>query len=249
VPGLRDHLDLFARQFALALRRATRLHAGGPPAAGDAADQELLRTSMRHLPGAGWLVGLLGAFVFAIVALLLRANPAGPAVAAVASLCAVLLLTGAAEESAVFRLAERLEARLARGGSGHGVIALVLLLAGRIAAVAALGTVSEAGVVAALFAAPVVSRFAPLPAAHWSGNGVDRGTVRVAALWCVIPLLLMLLADGVAFLLLALLAALAGWVATLRFLRSRAGSFDEERAAAVQQACELAFYLGALLGV
>jgi adenosylcobinamide-GDP ribazoletransferase len=194
------------------------------------------------------LLGLLAALVFALVGLLLRANPAGPAVAAVASLFAVLVLTGAAQETAVFRLAERMEARAARGGSGHGVIALVLLLAGRIVAVAALGAVSEPAVLAALFAAPVLARFAPLPAAHWSGHGIDGASVWVAALWCVVPLLLMVLAEGPAFLLLALLGAAAGWVAMLRFLRRHPGNFDEERTAALQQACELAFYLGAVIG-
>lgn len=242
--GLRDHLNLFGRQFALALQHATRLPAGETPEPG--ADDDLVRTSRRHLPGAGVVVGMLAAFVFAIVALLLRGNPAGPAVAAVASLFAVLVLTGAAQESAAFRLAEA----CGGAGAGHGVIALVLLLVGRIVAVAAIGAVSEPGVLAALLAGPVVSRFAPLLAAHWAApaGGEDAATVRVAALWCVLPLALMLLAGGAGFLLLALLGAAAAWIALLRFFRARAGSFDEQRAAGLQQACELAFYLGAGLG-
>lgn len=255
MPSLRDNLNLFARQFALALQRATRLPAGGAFAPADTpdgpSDADLVRTSARHLPGAGAVVGLLSAFVFAVVALLLRDNPAGPAVAAVASLLAVLLLTGGTQEAALFRLADATGPRMGAGGSGHGTIALVVLLAGRIACVAALGAVSEAGVLAALLAAPVVSRFAPLLAAHWAAHdrAEDAGTVRVAALWCLLPLALVLLAGGVAFLVLALLATAAAWIALLRHFRHRPGGFDDARAAALQQACEVAFYLGASVGL
>lgn len=193
-----------------------------------------------------FVVGLLSALVFAIVGLLLRGNPAAPAVAAVASLFTVLMLTGSAQERAVYRLGET----LVTPASGHGTIALVLLLAGRIAAVAAIGAVSEAGVLAALLAGPVVSRFAPLLAAHWAAHegSEDGAALRLAALWCVLPLALMLLAEGVAFLLLALAGAALAWIALLRFFRSRPGNFDAQRAAALQQACELAFYLGASVG-
>jgi adenosylcobinamide-GDP ribazoletransferase len=245
VADLRDNLNLFARQFALALQRSTRLHPGGGPAPSGRADDDLLRTSTRHLPGAGWLLGLLSAFVFALVALALRGNPAGPAVAAVLALFASVLLTGGAPERGVFRVAEALAPQPA---SGQGTLALVLLLAARIAAVAAIGSASEAGVLAALFAAPVVSRFAPLPAQHWTGRpDVGRGTVQVGALWCVVPLLVMG-AVNLAFLLLGLLAAAIAWITLLRFLRHHPGPFDDDRAACLQQACELAFYLGSAVG-
>jgi adenosylcobinamide-GDP ribazoletransferase len=251
VASLRDNLTLFARQFALALQRATRLPAGGAFASAVPPDEELVRASARHLPGAGAVVGLLSAFVFAVAALLLRDNPAGPAVAAVASLFAVLLLTGAAQESALFRLAETMGPPGAGGGSsGYGTITLVLLLAARLAAVAALGSVSEAGVLTALLAAPVVSRFAPLLAAHWAAHHPAAGaaTVRIAALWCLVPLALMLLAGGVAFVVLALVGAALAWIALLRFFRHRPGGFDDTRAAALQVACEVAFYLGSSVG-
>jgi len=252
VADLRDTLNLFARQFALALQRSTRLPPGGAADAGERADEELLRSSTRHLPGAGWLVGLLSAFVFALVALLLRGSPGGPTLAAVGCVIATVLLTGAAQESALFRTVDALEGRLPGAGSsaGFGTIALVLAIVARVTAIAAIGSVSEAGVLAALFAAPVVSRFAPLLAAHWLGNGrdVDRPTVGIAALWCLPPLALMLLADGLAFLLLAMVAAAIGWVAVLRFFRNHAGALDDQRAATLQQACEIAFYFGAAIG-
>lgn len=250
---LRDTLNLFVRRFALALHRSTRLQpGGGPPGAPETPDDELVRGSTRHLPGAGWLVGLLGALVFAVLALLLRGNPLGPLLAAVASVFATIVLTGGRPESAVFRTGEAMESRppAARPGTGFGAIALVLLLTGRIAALAALGAMSEGGVLSALFAAPVISRFAPLLAAYWRDQGphVDGWSVQVAGLWCVVPLLLMLLADGGVFLLLALVAAAIAWVAVLRFFRKHPAPFRQDRAASLQQACELAFYLGAAIG-
>ena len=250
MPGLHDALNRFARQFALALQRTTRGEPAGRFAGAGPVDDELARTSTRHLPGAGVVVGVLSAFVFALTALLLRGNPGGPAVAAVTSLFAVLALTRAAQEIAVFRLALALAPRAPGAGAGLGVVAVVMLLAGRIAMVAALGSASEAGVVAALLAGPVVSRFAPLLAALWSAHegGEDAATVRIAALWCVVPLLLMVLAHGVAFLLLGLAGAVAAWIAMLRFFRRHPGAFDETRAAGLQQACEVAFYLGSSFG-
>ncbi len=149
---LRDTLNLFARQFALALQRSTRLPPGGAADAGERADEELLRSSTRHLPGAGWLVGLLSAFVFALVALLLRGSPGGPTLAAVGCVIATVLLTGAAQESALFRTVDALEGRLPGAGSsaGFGTIALVLAIVARVTAIAAIGSVSEAGVLALL---------------------------------------------------------------------------------------------------
>jgi adenosylcobinamide-GDP ribazoletransferase len=245
VAALRDSADLFARRFGLALRRATRLDPGAPLDAPATSDEALVRASTRHLPGAAWTIGLLSAFVFAVVALLLRSTAGASAVAAVAAAIAAALLTGARQESAVFRFAEGREPR-----AGYGVITLVLLLALRMAAVAALGSVTPGGVLAALFAGPVVSRFAALLAAHWLSReaGIDRPTLRVAALWCVPPLLVMALANGIVFTIVALAGATIAWVAMLRFFRHRPGAFDELRSATLQQACEAAFYVSSALG-
>lgn len=246
MPALRDNLNLFARQFAVALQRATRLQPGGAAAA-PGPDADMLRASTRHLPGAGWLLGLIAALVFALVALVMRGNPFGPLLAAVVATLAVLLLTGGAQESASWRAAEAAGGRRAGRGvpTGLGAVAVVTLVLGKAVAIAALGAATEAGVLAALFAAPVVSRFAPVLAAYWLDNAgeVDRTTVQVAGLWCVVPLLLMLLAGGGAFLGVALLGCGAAWVAMLRFFRRRPGRFGDERAGSLQQACELAFYL------
>jgi hypothetical protein len=66
--------------------------------------------------------------------------------------------------------------------------------------------------------------------------------VRVAALWCLAPLLLMIAAGGAPFVVLALLG---GSLACYAMLRRSAGSpRTSELAAASQPLCELAFYLG-----
>jgi adenosylcobinamide-GDP ribazoletransferase len=198
---------------------------------------------VRHLPGVGWIVGMAAALVFALASLALRGNGWGPAVAAVGCTLASILLTGALHEGALFRAAERL-------GSGMGSLALVLVLAGKFVLVASLASASEAGVIAALFAGHVVSRFAPLTMAHWLGSGdqVDPVTVRVGGLWCLVPLLLMVPAAGVAFLVLALLACALAGMALLRFCRRRQLTWGDDVLGAAQQVCEVAFYLGAAIG-
>ena len=77
---------------------------------------------------------------------------------------------------------------------------------------------------------------------------ISRNRMAWAALWCVLPVLLLGFAGGIACALLALAGVAAAWIGLLRFFRHRPGGFDEARAAALQQACEAAFYLGASLG-
>lgn len=238
----RDRLDLFTRRFALALQHATRVRLGGALAPEPEPDADAIRASGAHLPGAGWVIGIAACLAFAVTALALRGTPWNAAVAAVASTMATVALTGGRHESALFGVAER-----AHPGAGAGVIALGLVLAGKLALLAAIASFSEAGIMAALFAAHVVSRVAPLALARGLGGRGERSALSVAALWCAIPLALMLLADGVAFLLLpVLLAALACWG---MLLWSRRQAHDAADVAAVQQVCELAFYLGAAVGV
>jgi adenosylcobinamide-GDP ribazoletransferase len=243
VPNLSQTLNLPARRFAAAIRRFTCIR----PAATLSADSEAgedRRSALRHLPGVGWIVGMAACLVFALVSVLLRGNPWGPAVAAVASTIATVLLTGALHERALYLAAERL-------GPGVGVLALGLLLAGKLALLAALASASEAGLMAALFAAHAVSRFAPLTMAHWLGSGdeVDPVTVRIGGLWCVAPLLLMVPAAGGAFLLVAILTCAVAGYALLRFCKRRDYAYGDQVLGTAQQVCETAFYLGAALAV
>jgi adenosylcobinamide-GDP ribazoletransferase len=242
VAELQQRLNLFARRFALALQHATRVRVVGALAPDPEPDDDAIRASGAHLPGAGWVVGGAACLAFALVALALRGSPWNAAVAAVASTMATVALTGGRHESALFGVAER-----AHPGAGAGTITLGLVLAGKLALLAAIASFTEAGVMAALFAGHVVSRVAPLALARGLGGRSEPNALAVAALWCAVPLALMLLADGVAFVLLPLLlAAFACWG---MLLWCRRQAHDAGDVAAVQQVCELAFYLGAAIGV
>jgi len=239
---LRDTLNLFVRRFALALQSSTRVRAGGVLSADEAPAGDLAQAGTAHLPGVGWLIGIAACLVFALVSLLLRDNAWDPFVAAVASTLATVVLTGALHEGALFRFADR----LGGAGNGHGTLALVLLLAAKLGLLAALATDSESVVIAALFAGHVVSRFA-LVVAHWAGSADgDVRNLRVGALWCLVPLALMVPAGGVAFLLLPLLASALAGFGILRFCRNHPEG-AAERPGVVQQVCEVVFYLGAAL--
>jgi adenosylcobinamide-GDP ribazoletransferase len=248
VAPLRDTLNLFARRFALALQSSTRVRPSGPLAAPTAPEADLVRASTAHVPGVGWLVGIAACLVFAIVSLALGHSAWAPAAAAVACTIATGLLTGARHESALFAMAERLRPPAATGGSsGFGSLALVLLLPAKFVLLASLASTAEAAVMSALFAGHVVSRFA-LVVTHWAAStDTDAGSLRVGVLWCLLPLALMAVAGGLAFLLVALAVGALGAFAVLRFCRGRPEATAEERQGAVQQVCEVGFYLGAAI--
>lgn len=204
-------------------------------------------SGVRHLPGIGVVVGMAACILFALVSLPLPQGPLSPLVAAIASTIATVLLTGALHEEA-----------LARHG---GVPALVLLLAAKLALLGLLGLHSPAGVLAALLAGHAVSRFwvvlqayglphagGAADAGHALAHPVDGRGLAVAGAWCLAPLLLMLLAGGVVFLLVALVASTAAHI-VLRSRWRRQGGFTADRLGFAQQATEVAFYLGAAFGV
>jgi adenosylcobinamide-GDP ribazoletransferase len=239
---LRPAFDQFVGDFTAALRRFTRLPSPAAQA-GSASDDS---ASLAHVPGVGWLVGMAACLVFALVSVLLRGNPWSPAVAAVFSTLATVMLTGALHEGALFRTADRLEAGPDATGSALGVIASLLLIAGKLALLAALAAASEAAVMASLFAAHVVSRYLPLVVAHRLAPGaIDPRALGLSALWCLVPLSLMVAVGGAAFLGIALVGGVLAAFAMLHFLRRRGTGFDDGVLGAVQQVCEAAFYLGA----
>ncbi|MCD6078380.1 MAG: cobalamin synthase-like protein [Ramlibacter sp.] len=239
--ALRESLELFVRDLTLALRRFTRLRPGvhDGEAQGPA--------SLVQAPGIGWLVGMAACLVFALVSVLLRGNPWSPAVAAVFSTLATVMLTGALHEGALFRTADRLDAaQPGAAGSALGVIASLLLIAGKLALLAALAAASEVALMATLFAAHVVSRYLPLVVGQrLDPSAVESRALGLAALWCVVPLLLMMAAGGPALPGMALLVAALAAFAMLHYLRRRDARFDDGVLGAVQQVCESAFYLGA----
>jgi adenosylcobinamide-GDP ribazoletransferase len=112
----------------------------------------------------------------------------------------------------------------------------------------------------ALFAAHVVSRFWPLvmlrtinasESANASdgppGGGIGNAQLGIAAAWCLVPLAVALLIQGLAFVLMSVLfSGLALWALKTLFARKLQGLTDECMGA-TQQACEIAFYFGAAI--
>lgn len=208
------------RQYVSTLRRFTRVKAAAPGGADP---------GTMHLPGVGWLVGLLACATFALLSLLLHRGPETPLAAAVGSTIATILLTGAAGENAFGRM--------------YGTLALVLAILAKVSLVAVLAGQSEAGVLAALFAAHTLSRFA----AHAMPEPVEGRQMLVAAAWCVPPLLLAMFARGPMFVALGMTVTVAAWW-TLKRLLFREPKPDADDALGVTQlACEIAFYLGAAI--
>jgi adenosylcobinamide-GDP ribazoletransferase len=234
MPALRDHLNQSARRFALALQRATRLRLGGSLAPPPDPDAALVRASDAHLPGVGWIVGLAACLSFALLALALRGNPWAPPVAAVGCIMVTLFLTRAQAERAL--------------AAATDPLALYMVTAGKIVAIAAIAAQSEAGVIAAQFAAQPVSRASALLVAHWleAENKAEPVPLRTGGWWTLVPLLLLIPAGGPAFLAAAIVTTAVAIVAMYRYCRGRelglAGPVG-----AVQQVCELAFYVGAAI--
>lgn len=238
--ALREHLNLFT----LALHRATVLRVGAPDR-----DDEALRASDAHLPGAGWVVGLAACLVFALVGLALRGSPWAAAVAAVAAMTATAALTAARGETSLFRTAERLQGLATPGTSGVGALALWLLLAAKLTLLATLASLSETAVMATLFAAQVVSRLAPLLLARSLQGDVPPRAVQIGVAWCIVPLALLFLGAGAVALVLAVVAATVTCYGMWRLARQQAEPGDRDALAAAQFACEVAFYLGAAIGL
>jgi adenosylcobinamide-GDP ribazoletransferase len=242
---LRASLDLFARNFALAVQRVTVLRGATP----GADDPEALRASDAHLPGAGWIVGIGACLAFALMGVVLRGSPFNNLVGAVAATALAAALTRGRGETALFRMVESLQGPAAPGHSGAGTLVLVFVLAAKFSVLAALGSLSEAGVIATLFAAHAVSRLAPLLLARSLDGDVPPRAVQFGALWCVLPLLLMVPAAGVASLLVAVVAAALACYGMWRLARRQAEPADRDLLAGTQQVCEVAFYLGAALAL
>jgi adenosylcobinamide-GDP ribazoletransferase len=243
--ALREHLDLFT----LALQRATVLRVGAATAADAEPDDASVRASQAHLPGAGWVIGIAACLVFALFGLLLRASSWGAAIAAIAASTVTAILTRGRGETAVFRWAERLQLLAAPGTSGAGALALFLLLAARICLLAAIASLSEAGVLATLFAAQVVSRLAPVLLARSLNSDVPPRAVQVGAAWCLVPLVLMVPVASVGALALGVIAATLACYGTWRIASRQAEPADRDVLAGAQQVCEVAFYLGAAIGL
>lgn len=210
-----------------------------------------LNRAMRYLPLAGAGIGLFGASVFAVAS---GGLPPGPA--AILSIVATVLLTGALHEDG---LADTLDGLF---GGRTREDALRIMRDSRIGAFGAAGLVLALGLkAAALSALPALvlvashagSRFlvvcvlAALPYAREEGKaapvagGVGPMEVAVAGLCAAAAMLLL----GPRALPATLLAGGLAW-AMARWFRHRLGGYTGDTLGAVQQVSELAILLAAL---
>jgi adenosylcobinamide-GDP ribazoletransferase len=253
-PVLRDIGD--------ALRFFTRLRVGEPCLS---APLDVGRIAWAS-PVAGVAVGLIGALVLALAALLglpplLRA---GLATAALVAVTGALHEDGLADAADGFgggaTRARKLEIMRDSRIGAYGALAIALALILRVGALAAAldGGFWRAGsslvLVAALSRAAALTPLALLPPARADGAGAAASRLdssALAAAWgsaLVIAVALGLVALGLAHALLAALTSAAGALAMVALARRAIGGQTGDVAGAAQQCSEIAAWCGLLIG-
>jgi adenosylcobinamide-GDP ribazoletransferase len=273
VTALSDTLQRFLRHYLLAVQFFTRIPITGALAHWTGFSPDMLRASATHFPGVGWLVGMAACVAFAVLSLALPDTPYTALAAAVGCTVATVLMTGAFHEDGLADVADglggspdRLRAleimKDSRVGA-FGAIALMLALAAKVSLLAVLAASSPPAVLTALLAAHTVSRFWPLvlvhTMAHVGDEGsskskpladrMDRRSLQLALVWCVVPLALMSLVHGGGFMLAGLALSAVACFLMRRWFARRLQGFTGDCLGATQQVCEIAFYLGAALGL
>lgn len=221
-------------------------------AGGDAAD---LNHAARYFPLVGVLVGAVGALVYLAAAQLLPQE-----LAVLLSMAATIWLTGAFHEDGLADAADGLGGgwnkeqvltimQDSRLGS-YGAIALFLVLLGKWQALAAL---PPALLPAVLVAGHALSRFAAVLVIYRQdyvraegkakplATRLSPGELLLAGITGLAPLIWLQPAQ-----LLALLPVALAWLWFSRKLKRRLGGYTGDCLGAMQQLCEIAFYLGVL---
>jgi adenosylcobinamide-GDP ribazoletransferase len=259
------------RHWLLALQFFTRVPVTGRLAAWVGYSPAMLRASAAHFPAIGLLVGLAGAGVAWLLLQWLPPGPFAPFVAAVFSTIATVLLTGALHEDGLADVADGI------GGShdrvraleimkdsrigAYGAMALVLAFCAKLALLAQLGSTAPRLLFAGLVLAHVVSRAWPLLVIRWlpyageadgskakpMADAIGRGTLAVAAAWTAAVLAVIASLQGAAFLVAPLVASALAFLVLLRLFARRLQGFTGDCLGAIQQACEIACYLGVAL--
>ena len=260
--GLPRRFARAGRDIADALRFFTRLRVGEPE---PGAPLDIDRIAWAA-PVAGVAVGLIGALVLALTALLglpvlLRA---GLATAAIVATTGALHEDGLADVADGFgggaTRARKLEIMRDSRIGAYGAIAIALALILRVGALSAAldGGFSRASssliLVAALSRAAALTPLALLPPARTDGAGAAAGRLdsnALAAAWgsaLVIALALDLVALGLAHALLAALMSAAGALLMAAMARRAIGGQTGDVAGAAQQCSEIAAWCGLLIG-
>jgi adenosylcobinamide-GDP ribazoletransferase len=220
-----------------------------------------LRASAAHFPAVGWVVGAIGALALAGALALWP-----PLVAAVLCSVVTVLVTGAFHEDGLADVADGLGGASTRERAleimkdsrigAFGAIAVVLALGLKFALLAALAGQGAFVACAALLAAHVLSRLAPLAVMRASpyvgGEGgkakpmadaVSGTAVFVAVLWSLPAAALLVVVGGIVNGVAAVVAGALVALFMVRLLRRRLGGFTGDGLGATQQLSELAIYL------
>ncbi len=249
------------RHFLLALQFFTRIPVTGRLAQWVGYSPAMLQASAAHFPAVGWVVGAIGALALAAALALWP-----PLVAAVLCTVVTVLVTGAFHEDGLADVADGLGGASTRERAleimkdsrigAFGAIAVVLALGLKFALLAALAGQGAFVACAALLAAHVLSRLAPLAVMRASpyvgGEGgkskpmadaVSGASVAVAVGWSLPAAALLVVVGGVVNGVAAVVAGALVALFMVRLLRRRLGGFTGDGLGATQQLSELAIYL------
>jgi adenosylcobinamide-GDP ribazoletransferase len=271
-------LSLFVRHYLLALQFFTRLPVKGRLAEWVGFSPQMLRASAAHFPGVGWLVGGLVTVLQLLLWRYLPPGGYSPLVVAAMGTAFGILLTGAFHEDGLADVADGLGGSLNRERAldimkdsrvgAFGAIAIAMALLVKVALVAQLASMGFSVLLCVPFLAHVVSRTWPLflnrclphvgdTAASKSKPLADQisfSALAVALLWCSLAWLPVgYFTSGYSGfnggLIGALLASALAFAWMGRWFSRRLQGFTGDCLGATQQICELAFYLGFLLGM
>jgi adenosylcobinamide-GDP ribazoletransferase len=260
------------RHFLLALQFFTRMPLPGRLARWAGYSPQMQQACLAYFPLVGALVGAAGAICFDVALRLLPDVGAAPWVAAVLGTIVTAMLTGAFHEDGLADLADGLGGHVGRERAleimkdsrigSYGAMALMLSLLLRIGLVVALAQVDPALAAWAWFAGHAFSRLMPVGVVavlpYIRGDDAKSaitasragGRVMAGALfWALLALALACWRYSALFWIAGVAACMLAWAAMYRLLRRRLQGYTGDALGATQQVCELAFYLGLLLGV
>lgn len=259
------------RHFLLAVQFFTRIPLGKRLADWVGFSPEMQRSSTAYFPVVGMLVGCVVVALSIILFGTMEFNRFTPLAVAVLGVSISALLTGALHEDGLADTADGLGGYVSREKAleimkdsrigTYGMVTLNLVLLGKISLLAFIGASSPTPMLLALWLGHTVSRFWPLCVIYllsYAGEveqskapplaePIETTTLATGAAWCMVALLLALIAfDALSFMAIGagFLASMLGFGAMLSLLHRRLQGFTGDGLGATQQITELAFYLG-----
>lgn len=259
------------RHFLLAVQFFTRIPLGKRLADWVGFSPEMQRASTAYFPVVGMLVGGVVVAFSVIFFGTMQFNLFTPLVVAVLGAAISAWMTGALHEDGLADTADALGGYVSREKAleimkdsrigTYGMVALGLVVLGKVSLLAFTGANDPAPMLLALALGHTVSRFWPLCIIYllsYAGEieqskapafaePIETATLVTGAAWCVVALLLALLAfDALSFWSIGagFLASMLGFSAMLSLLHRRLQGFTGDALGATQQITELAFYLG-----